>query len=247
MQTARRPDRGRMLRPRSGIPRTGTSSSESVSHRTTPHATHLEVRAAYDAQTRHCARRGTEPERATGRLGTHRANANGGTTISDSRRLSSSRHASHHHRPENARHAVRAYRAAFPFDSSARTSKPPTLPTREDHPCPAMRLSPTSRVSSTVPVRRKRRRSSGANCWPMPGSPMLFCTSESGERISPSSIALANIPTRSLVDFFTALERCASEAEEAFRGRVEAILMVPASAAGDEDGAQSVPARALPE
>ena len=63
--------------------------------------------------------------------------------------------------------------------------------------------------------------------------------------------AASPLPTplrRSLVDFFTALERCASEAEEAFRGRVEAILMVPASAAGDEDGAQSVPAEgALPE
>ena len=47
---------------------------------------------------------------------------------------------------------------------------------------------------------------------------------------------------RSLEDFFAALERCAGEAEEAFRGRVEAILMGPASAAGDEDGAQSVPA-----
>ena len=46
---------------------------------------------------------------------------------------------------------------------------------------------------------------------------------------------------RSLVNFFTALERCAGEAEEAFRGRVEAILMVPASAAQDEHGAQSVP------
>jgi hypothetical protein len=38
----------------------------------------------------------------------------------------------------------------------------------------------------------------------------------------------------SLVDFFTALERCAGEEEEAFRGRVEAILMVPEPEAGDE-------------
>ena len=44
-----------------------------------------------------------------------------------------------------------------------------------------------------------------------------------------------------LEEFFTALERCAGEAEEAFRGRVEAILMVPESAAGDEDGTQSLP------
>ena len=57
--------------------------------------------------------------------------------------------------------------------------------------------------------------------------------------------AASPLPTplrRSLVNFFTALERCAGEAEEAFRGRVEAILMVPASAAQDEHGAQSVPA-----
>lgn len=53
---------------------------------------------------------------------------------------------------------------------------------------------------------------------------------------------------RSLEDFFAALERCAGEAEEAFRGRVEAILMVPPSAAGDENRAQSVPAKgARPE
>jgi len=57
--------------------------------------------------------------------------------------------------------------------------------------------------------------------------------------------ATSPIPTsvrRSLDDFFAALERSAGEAEEAFRGRVEAILMVPASAAQDEHGAQSVPA-----
>ena len=55
--------------------------------------------------------------------------------------------------------------------------------------------------------------------------------------------ATSPIPTsvrRSLDDFFAALERSAGEAEEAFRGRVEAILMVP-SAAGDKDGAQSDP------
>ena len=46
----------------------------------------------------------------------------------------------------------------------------------------------------------------------------------------------------SLEDFFVGLERCAGEAEEAFRGRVEAILLGPASAARDEDGAQPVPA-----
>jgi hypothetical protein len=46
----------------------------------------------------------------------------------------------------------------------------------------------------------------------------------------------------SLVDFFAALERCAGEEEEAFRGRVEAILMVPEPEAGDEDGRQPGPA-----
>ena len=45
----------------------------------------------------------------------------------------------------------------------------------------------------------------------------------------------------SLVDFFAALERCAGEEEEAFRGRVEAILMVPEPEAA-ADGRQSGPA-----
>jgi hypothetical protein len=46
---------------------------------------------------------------------------------------------------------------------------------------------------------------------------------------------------KSLMDFFAGLERCASDAEEAFRGRVEAILMVPAPAAGDDGGTLVVP------
>jgi hypothetical protein len=41
----------------------------------------------------------------------------------------------------------------------------------------------------------------------------------------------------SLMEFFAALGRCASEAEETFRGRVEAILMAPVPAASDEGGA----------
>lgn len=52
--------------------------------------------------------------------------------------------------------------------------------------------------------------------------------------------AISPLPSslrKSLMDFFATLERCASEAEDAFRGRVEAILMVPGPAAGDEDGA----------
>ena len=52
----------------------------------------------------------------------------------------------------------------------------------------------------------------------------------------------------SLEDFFVGLERCAGEAEEAFRGRVEAILLGPASAAKNENAAQSVaPDGAVPE
>ena len=45
-----------------------------------------------------------------------------------------------------------------------------------------------------------------------------------------------------LEEFFMALERCAGEAEEAFRGRVEAILMASASEAREEDGRRPVPA-----
>ncbi len=54
--------------------------------------------------------------------------------------------------------------------------------------------------------------------------------------------AASPVPTsvrRRLEDFFTALERSAGEAEEAFRGRVEAILMGPASSGGVEGGDQS--------
>ena len=58
----------------------------------------------------------------------------------------------------------------------------------------------------------------------------------------PAASPLPTSVRHSLEDFFSALERSASEAEEAFRGRVEAILMVPASAAKDEDGAESLPA-----
>ncbi len=59
---------------------------------------------------------------------------------------------------------------------------------------------------------------------------------------APAASPLPASLRRGLEDFFTALERCAGEAEDAFRGRVEAILMVPASAAADEDRAQSVQA-----
>jgi hypothetical protein len=51
---------------------------------------------------------------------------------------------------------------------------------------------------------------------------------------APTASPLPASLRKSLVDFFATLERCASDAEEAFRGRVEAILMVPAPADGDE-------------
>ena len=38
-----------------------------------------------------------------------------------------------------------------------------------------------------------------------------------------------------LIDFFATLERCAEAAEDAFRGRVEAILMASAPASADAD------------
>jgi len=44
----------------------------------------------------------------------------------------------------------------------------------------------------------------------------------------------------SLREFFATLERCASEAEEAFRGRVEAILMVPTPPGRDDGVAPSL-------
>ena len=42
-----------------------------------------------------------------------------------------------------------------------------------------------------------------------------------------------------LEGFFTGLERSASEAEETFRGRVEAILMAPGAGAEEDGGAPS--------
>jgi hypothetical protein len=59
---------------------------------------------------------------------------------------------------------------------------------------------------------------------------------------APAASPLPTSLRRSLVNFFASLERCAGEAEEAFRGRVEAILMVPGSAAEDADSARPVPA-----
>ena len=59
---------------------------------------------------------------------------------------------------------------------------------------------------------------------------------------APAASPLPSPLRQNLEDFFSGLERCAGEAEEAFRGRVEAILMAPASGAGEEGGRQPVPA-----
>lgn len=61
---------------------------------------------------------------------------------------------------------------------------------------------------------------------------------------APAASPLPSSLRHKLVDFFAALERCAGEAEAAFHGRLEAILMTPAPGAGEEDrGRRSV----LPE
>ena len=44
---------------------------------------------------------------------------------------------------------------------------------------------------------------------------------------------------QALEDFFTGLERSASDAEETFRGRVEAILMAPGPGVEEDGGAPS--------
>jgi hypothetical protein len=49
---------------------------------------------------------------------------------------------------------------------------------------------------------------------------------------APAASPLPTSVRRRLEDFFAALERSAGEAEEAFRGQVEAILMVRESAPG---------------
>ena len=58
---------------------------------------------------------------------------------------------------------------------------------------------------------------------------------------SPAASALPPAVRRKLVDFFAALERCAAEAEETFRGRVAAILAVPAATPGPRIGGPGVP------
>jgi hypothetical protein len=64
---------------------------------------------------------------------------------------------------------------------------------------------------------------------------------------APAASPLPSSLRDSLVGFFDGLERCAGEAEEAFRGRVEAILMVPPPGAGDEDGRETGLGGARPE
>ena len=48
------------------------------------------------------------------------------------------------------------------------------------------------------------------------------------EEASPAASPLPPALRRKLIDFFAALDRCAADAEETFRGRVAAILAVPA-------------------
>jgi hypothetical protein len=57
---------------------------------------------------------------------------------------------------------------------------------------------------------------------------------------APAASPLPSALRHRLEEFFTALERSAGEAEEAFRGQVEAILLAPSSAAPDEEGRHSV-------
>ena len=53
---------------------------------------------------------------------------------------------------------------------------------------------------------------------------------------APAASPLPTSLREKLVDFFTALERSAGEAEEAFRGRVEAILMSGSEETGKRNG-----------
>jgi hypothetical protein len=50
---------------------------------------------------------------------------------------------------------------------------------------------------------------------------------------APAASPLPRDLRHSLTDFFAAVERCASEAEEAFRGRVAAILAPPSDVRGE--------------
>ena len=51
------------------------------------------------------------------------------------------------------------------------------------------------------------------------------------EVVEPAASPLPPPLRRKLIDFFAALDRCAADAEEVFRGRVAAILAAPAGAA----------------
>src|SRR4051812_10147030 len=60
------------------------------------------------------------------------------------------------------------------------------------------------------------------------------------EDAPPATSPLAPGARQKLMDFFATLELCAQEAEEAFRGRVEAILMRPA-AGRHRQGGRDIP------
>ncbi|MCC7023901.1 MAG: hypothetical protein IT338_13850 [Thermomicrobiales bacterium] len=53
-------------------------------------------------------------------------------------------------------------------------------------------------------------------------------------REDPAFSPLSPSVRQQLLDFFSALERCAGEAEKAFRGRVEAILMAAPTMRNDD-------------
>jgi hypothetical protein len=59
------------------------------------------------------------------------------------------------------------------------------------------------------------------------------------EDAAPATSPLAPAARQKLMDFFASLELCAQEAEEAFRGRVEAILMRPAGR--NRQGGREIP------
>ena len=61
---------------------------------------------------------------------------------------------------------------------------------------------------------------------------------DAGPAVSPLPLTLR----QRLVEFFAALERCAEEAEDAFRGRVEAILMGSTAHRAQGEPAGVVPA-----
>lgn len=61
------------------------------------------------------------------------------------------------------------------------------------------------------------------------------------DEADPAAPAVPSTMRQKLAEFFAAVERCAEDAEEAFRDRVEAILMGPAGLDGTDGGSQPGP------